>query len=129
MIDKPKHHTTDFHKTLAHYDHENQHAEDFDNMPPITRMVNRVKAWRAKGEKVTVFSAAANPENDWDGRIKRGIGDWTETHIGERLPVTAIKSSDFTDMWDDKGVAVEANTGKRLSKKPKKAKERKASNG
>jgi hypothetical protein len=120
------HHATDFHKTLAEYDHENQHTEDFDNMAPVEKMVNRVKTWLANGEKVTVFSAAANPENDWDGRIQRGIGDWTETHIGERLPVTAIKSADFTDMWDDKGVAVEPNTGKRLSKKPKKAKEKKS---
>jgi hypothetical protein len=119
-MSKIPHHATDFHQTLAQYDHETQHPEDFDNMAPVEKMVNRVKTWLANGEKVTIFSAAANPTNDWDGRIARGMGDWSEKHIGVRLPVTGIKEESFDDMWDDKAVALEPNTGKRLSKKPKK---------
>ena len=105
-------HATDFHSTLAVHT-EGQHEEDFDNMPPVKKMVNRVKTWLANGDIVIVFSAAAEPSNDWDGRIKRGIANWTETHIGQALPVTSNKSKTFDDIWDDKAHGVVPNKGKK----------------
>jgi hypothetical protein len=105
-------HAVDFHGTLAIHT-KGQHPEDFDNMPPVEKMVTRVKTWLAQGDKVVIFSADAEPNNDWDGRVARGMSRWAEIHIGQALPVTAIKSRDFDDFWDDKAHGIVPNKGKR----------------
>lgn len=85
---------------------------------PIPRMVARVKAALARGWKVSIFTARVSPRFDdedetWgdEAVARKFVEDWTEKHLGQRLPVTAVKWGYFTEFWDDKAVAVRANSG------------------
>jgi len=96
--------------TLAQYDGD---VEDIG--PPIPAMVERVKAWLAAGETVKIFTARM--AHDPDGLIKRKIQDWTEEHLGQRLEVTNAKDPGMTELWDDRAMRVERNTGELKSEK------------
>ena len=109
---KIKHHAVDFHGTLAEHEPA-QNWEDIDNMPPVPKMVDRVKTWLAKEHKVTIFSASVDPVYDWDGRNRRAISAWSDKNIGITLPVTAMKSRDYTDIWDNIAHGVVDNKGKK----------------
>ena len=39
------------------------------------------------------------------------IQDWTEKHIGHRLPVTCEKDYGMIELWDDRAVRVIHNKG------------------
>lgn len=91
---------------------------------PIPLMVQRVKNWLANGKRVMIFTArvALDPscysaESDrhadsefvaWQHEL---IEDWCLEHLGQVLPVTAIKSPSFTEFWDDRCVPVQPNKG------------------
>jgi hypothetical protein len=93
--------------TLAKYDRwrgENHIGE------PVPLMVRRVQAWLDQGQKVKIMTARVC--DDTTGSIAAIIQDWTEKHIGERLPVTNRKDYAMIELWDDRAVRVEANTGK-----------------
>ncbi|HJV06813.1 MAG TPA: hypothetical protein VJ642_05845 [Chromobacteriaceae bacterium] len=75
---------------------------------PVDAMVNRVKAWLNEGDyEVRIFTARATDPaqvgkvKDWLGR--NGLGG---------LAVTNVKDADMVELWDDKAVRVERNTGK-----------------
>jgi len=97
--------------TLAEYDHE-------DVFPaigaPIPAMVARVKEWLSRGQRVKIMTARAGR---YDGRNEAilAVMEWTEMHIGTRLDVTNEKDYQMIELWDDRAVRVEANTGRRLS--------------
>lgn len=99
---------------------------------PITPMVERVKRWLAEGRDVRVFTARADggiaAQNagvshgkEFEDRelIIKIIQDWTEKHIGVRLPVTNVKDFCMDELWDDRAVQVEKNTGRRLGYSPR----------
>ena len=76
---------------------------------PITPMVNRVKAWLEKGQQVKIFTARASvPEQI------PPVKAWCKEHIGVELEVTNVKDYGMIQLWDDRAVAVEVNTGKVL---------------
>lgn len=81
---------------------------------PIPRMVRRVKQWRAEGRPVSIFTARAaqHDTSEWgaDEQVGR-IQAWCLEHLGEALPVTAVKTFDVTEIWDDRAVQVIVNTG------------------
>lgn len=78
---------------------------------PIPEMVDRVKKWLSDGKKVVIFTARADrPENI------PPIRAWLKENIGQELPVTNVKRPEFGEIWDDRAVNVQANTGKILSK-------------
>ena len=80
--------------------------------PPIERMVVRVRNWLAQGKNVKIFTARVSSKN-FDARIQRQkIEQWTVEHIGTLLPVTAEKDPDMVEIWDDRAVAIEPNTGR-----------------
>ncbi len=98
--------------TLAMYDStfDPRHIGD-----PIAPMVDRVHKWLLMGYVVKVFTARANPRSyrsreDFDNTI-RLIQDWTEAHIGQRLEVTCEKDFSVVEIWDDRAVQVQPNTG------------------
>lgn len=75
---------------------------------PVAPMVARVKAWLADGIEVRIFTARA-----WragDDEIS-AIQDWSEKHIGVRLPVTCAKDYRMIELWDDRAVRVRTNCG------------------
>tara|TARA_B100001123_G_C15034409_1_gene916793 strand:+ start:116 stop:448 length:333 start_codon:yes stop_codon:yes gene_type:complete len=93
--------------TLAHYD-------KWDNGKigkPIPKMVNRVKKWLEAGRKVKIMTARVAYRNSFSMRQKKQIENWCEEHIGKILPVTSIKDLSMIELWDDRAIRVEKNTG------------------
>lgn len=77
--------------------------------PPIIPMLNRVKAWLAIGQQVKIVTArAADPE------AIPLIQDWLQQQGLPRLQVTDKKDFAMLELWDDRCVTVEFNTGKIL---------------
>lgn len=105
--------------TLAHYDGwngENHIGE------PIPAMVNRVKSWLSEGREVRIFTARVYepmeigplgiPEPMSKKHVVSLIERWCEQHIGVKLPVTNLKDYGMIELWDDRAVRVQINTGK-----------------
>lgn len=88
--------------------------------PPIPSMVKRVRAWVAEGWEVKIVTARVRP---WaygagDLEIRTAITVWCLKHIGVVLAVTNGKDKDMVELWDDRVVQVEKNTGRILSLNP-----------
>lgn len=82
--------------------------------PPVPAMLERVKAWLAAGEDVRIFTArVSNPEQEVQSR--RAIQFWCTEHIGKELPITCRKDFQMRELYDDRCVTVEQNTGRLLS--------------
>jgi hypothetical protein len=91
--------------TLAYYNGDHETIG-----PPIPAMLARVKAWLAEGREVRIFTARAI-----DPRAKRDIQDWCLEYIGAPLAVTNKKDPAMIELWDDRAVQVEKNTGDPVS--------------
>lgn len=102
--------------TLAHYDGWNEGKIG----PPVSAMVTRVKDWLNLGYKVKIFTARVadaflTPDNQdkrnecW--RQHLAIQAWLLEHVGQFLHITAVKDQTVTELWDDRAVRVEKNTG------------------
>lgn len=98
--------------TLAHYDGWKgiEHIGE-----PIPLMVERVKRWLAEGRAVKIFTARVIRENGSMSSEAVGyIWKWCEEHLGQRLHVTNQKDMGMQELWDDRAVCVERNTGEVL---------------
>lgn len=99
--------------TLAHYEDWNgpEHIGE-----PIALMVGRVKDWLEAGHEVRIFTARVSHDGT-DQRIedatvaRLAIIAWCNTHIGVQLPITNVKDYAMIELWDDRCVQVEENTG------------------
>jgi len=91
--------------TLAHYGGwvEPEHIGD-----PIAPMVDRIKKWLGRGIEVRIVTARAWRADEVE---ISAIQDWLEKHIGHRLAVTCTKDYGMIELWDDRAVRVQANTG------------------
>lgn len=79
---------------------------------PIPAMAFRVKKWLADGKDVRIFTARASvPE------MIPEVEAWCEKHFGVKLPVTNVKDFAMVDLWDDRAVQIEPNTGRRIDGK------------
>lgn len=77
---------------------------------PVEAMRSRVLAWREQGLEVRIFTTrACDPEQ------KKAVTDWLALHGMEGLAVTNVKESGMIEMWDDRAVQVEKNTGRALN--------------
>jgi len=45
------------------------------------------------------------------------IAAWCKLHIGQVLPLTCTKDYGMIELWDDRAVQVEMNTGRRMDGK------------
>jgi hypothetical protein len=81
---------------------------------PIPKMVERVKRWLAAGIEVRIFSARIS--DDPDNIARDAITDWSIEHIGQPLVVTCEKDYQMVQIWDDRAVSVEPNTGEILTR-------------
>jgi hypothetical protein len=98
--------------------------------PPVPAMLARVKQWLAEGKDVRIFTARVDggaclpPDSpaleDFRDveKVRRSIEAWCLEHIGQVLPVTNVKDYATTEIWDDRAVGVERNTGRRLDQAP-----------
>lgn len=96
--------------TLAHYDG----WKGADHIgEPIRDMMARVKQWIREGKTVKIFTArAAHPE-----QIPY-VQAWLEKHGLPSLEVTCRKDLAMVELWDDRCVTVQTNTGVVLTQQP-----------
>mgnify|MGYP001573297464 CR=1 FL=1 len=99
----------DFDGTLAEYGSWNG---PLSIGTPVPAMVARVRAWLAAGCEVRIVTARAN-DPDPAGRSQAilAIERWCERQFGQLLRVTARKDYAMMELWDDRAVQVEPNTG------------------
>lgn len=99
--------------TLAHYDS----WRGVDHIgSPILPMVNRVKGWLAAGKTVKIFTARVHGHGvpiigGGTQDIKTPIEKWCKEHLGTVLEITNVKDFGMIELWDDRAVQVEVNTG------------------
>jgi hypothetical protein len=79
---------------------------------PVRRMRLRVVAWLngrhpSGSSDVRIFTARTE---DSYPAIRR----WCIRHLGRELPITNVKDFAMIELWDDRAVQVEANTGRRV---------------
>lgn len=93
--------------TLAHYDHWRgvDHIGD-----PIGPMVDRVKAALAAGLDVRIFTARVC--GDQRDEALPPIEAWCQAVFGRVLPVTNEKDYAMVELYDDRCIQVETNTGR-----------------
>lgn len=107
-----QHIACDLDGTLAHYDGWRgiEHIGD-----PVGPVLDRVRAARARGIPVSIFTArVARSADDAYGDGEQAaeyVRRWLVAHLGEELPVTAVKHGYFSEFWDDKAVRVKHNHG------------------
>lgn len=102
----------DFDGTLSHYGT----FEGADVLgPPVAAMRDRVRAWLAEGREVRIVTARAATENNpWPDQVAPAVAAikaWCIEHFGQELPITATKDYAMIELWDDRCVQVEKNTG------------------
>lgn len=81
---------------------------------PVPEMVKRVQDWLAQGIEVRVFTARVSSMYADATAQRLLIASWTKEHIGQMLQCTAEKDGDMLELWDDRAVQVEINTGRRI---------------
>lgn len=94
---------------------------------PVPVMLARVKHWIADGHAVKIVTARVAPmgvvlNRDGSARdidaVRTAIKAWCLEHIGRPLEVTHAKDFGMIELWDDRCVQVEPNTGRRMDGKP-----------
>lgn len=73
---------------------------------PVPAMLARVKGWMDQGREVRIFTARASVPDQ-----VQFVEEWCEKHLGAILPVTNVKDFAMIELWDDRCVRVQANTG------------------
>lgn len=126
-----KHHGwigVDLDGTLAHYD---GWVDETHIGEPVPLMLERVKIMLADGWDVRIMTARADggevalSMGNLEGAKMRDIGritgiiqDWTEKHLGVRLPVTNRKDYGMLALYDDRAIQIIVNTGVRADGQP-----------
>jgi len=105
--------------TLAHYDG----WRGIDHIgEPVPAMIERVRNWLAAGQEVRIFTARVceprmgGPGDDTAVLARYHILQWLIIHgllrpDGTPLAVTNVKDFAMIELWDDRAVQVEINTG------------------
>lgn len=82
---------------------------------PVPLMRERVMVWLAEGREVRIFTARVCPSEKGDHELARAmIENWCMEHLGQVLLVTNEKDFGMIELWDDRCVQVEKNTGRRM---------------
>lgn len=97
--------------TLAHYESWDDQGSEIGE--PVESMLERVRAWIEGGKRVKIFTARAGEADQIDRvaawLIKHGLGD---------LEITNVKDFEMLELWDDRAIRVERNTGAILQGRP-----------
>jgi hypothetical protein len=99
--------------TLAHYDG----WQGIEHIGPIVEsMKERVLRWIEQGHQVKIFTARVSARDPYEiTRIVTVIHQWLFDNDLPLLEVTCTKDFGMSELWDDRCVAIEPNTGKMLS--------------
>ena len=81
---------------------------------PVTPMVERVKKWLEEGKEIRIITARVSSKVEPYARniALLFIGAFCKKYIGRMLEVTAEKDYEMLELWDDRAVSVETNTGR-----------------
>jgi len=102
--------------TLARYDG----WKGLDHVgEPIELMCDRVRAWLKEGREVRIFTARVTEvETGLSGvfapraDVVKPIDEFCLREFGQTLQVTNVKDFGMVELWDDRAVGVQPNTGK-----------------
>jgi hypothetical protein len=95
--------------TLARYDG----WQGIDHVgEPIAPMVERVRLWLAKDQKVKIFTARVSAESEREA-VVAAIHRWLREQGLPALEVTNVKDFGMIECWDDRAVQIIPNTGRR----------------
>ena len=89
--------------TLAQYDGWKDGAIG----EPVGAMLFRVRKWLADGVQVKCMTARAGDLGEYDK-----VRAWLDSHGLEAVEVTNMKDFAMVELWDDRAVCVEPNTGR-----------------
>jgi hypothetical protein len=92
--------------TLAYYD-ESIRIPDIGL--PVISMLERVRTWLREGKRVKIFTARAE-----DPEQVPLVQSWCIRHGLGRLEVTNQKDFRMIELWDDRAIRVQTNTGRML---------------
>lgn len=95
--------------TLAHYNGWRgiEHIGE-----PVPAMLDRVKTWLGEGREVRIFTARVyRPDGGINNIAREYITGWLRRVGLPDLEVTNVKDFAMIELWDDRAVQVEANTG------------------
>lgn len=82
----------------------------------IWPMIARVRGWIGNGVKVKIFTArVTHPDPEVVRETLRLLDEWSLSRFGRVLEVTATKDLGCLEIWDDRAVRVETNSGCRVS--------------
>lgn len=84
---------------------------------PVLSMLEKVRRWLAEGHEVVIFTArVAIDDRDATHAVllqeHAAIQTWLRINGLPKLEVTCMKKKKFTEIWDDRAIAVERNTGR-----------------
>lgn len=80
-------------------------------------MVERVRRWLARGERVKIFTARFHGHGMNGQDVVTPIEQWCEKYLGQKLPVTCSKDFGMLELWDDRAIQIVSNTGLRADGK------------
>lgn len=104
----------DLDKTLAYYQSGQYKSGEIG--PPVKPMLERVRRWIFEGRRVKIFTArvaSCNSEEEYVALVG-AIQQWCLNAGLPALEVTCIKDHLMMELYDDRAVTVEANTGEIL---------------
>ena len=107
----------DLDATMAEYHHGDLDKYGLRIGAPIPEMVEKIKQEMAQGTQVFIFTARISPsDNSFEQALEAtqsylNIAEWCQKTFGTLLPITNVKSRNWTEMWDDRGRQVLENTG------------------
>jgi hypothetical protein len=81
---------------------------------PVPLMAERVKRWLREGRDVRIMTARVCRPGLEAELCRQAIEAWCFEHLGRKLPVTHQKDFAMIELWDDRAVQVEPNTGRRM---------------
>ncbi len=88
----------------------------------IEPMKERVLRWHDAGIKVKIFTARASGDVAEVAAAKYHIAKWLETNGFPPFEITSIKDYYMTELYDDRAVQVEFNTGRLIGQSTRKYK-------
>lgn len=90
--------------TLAYFDHFRGHDHVGE---PIPKMMERVKKWVDEKKHIVIFTARAFFGEEGISPVKL----WLKENGLPDFEITNIKHPDMIEIWDDRAIRVEKNTG------------------
>ncbi len=84
---------------------------------PIPKMLDRVRAWLARGRKVKILTARVSPGKEDAVECRCEIMAWLVKQGLGGLEITHAKDHKMIELWDDRCVQVIPNTGERADGK------------